>query len=1010
MTGTDMENGRQEAGSIPGLLPAVDGYLRSRLDPLGLTEAWNTFSIGIGQEQELEYFSHDAAGNILINFPSASTRLLQQYPLAKGTMVRLVPVVRIRYGPATIKFDKDGDRIKYQNPAGCPSPLFIPKGMLQRIRAKEQLDTLYVTEGEFKAAAADRHGLPVVGVAGIYNVTLSGPKRHKKDGSEDKLAKPREFISELLEVLRICSVKRLVFIYDSDLFDLGRPAPGTDPRHRSNNFHQAAAMFSACCEACGLQPWIAWPRPPEDGGKLGLDDLILKVAGEAPEVLAKLEDGEDMANPMAVHWWEDGQWAASDRVQRFAGAMGWAAMHIWDPPTDWPAMPMIRKMDAQIQLTALAPAVRWVATGRRVVRDLMRICKGPSGQPGQWFEARQIPYGAANLRSLWGLESPVTFYRMHRAAMQGWDCFKWGARDTYDIINGEPVLHEQEIQIRLEESGNQVRLRTDLGLKVVAGFTMRGRWHIQRPDGSKNTLVLFDIATPSGHKYQVVLDTETFGSLQAFKVRMLDFGLIWKGNMEQHTAFIENSLVEATSATMVDVLGWNADHNLFFWANGAYDATAQSFIEATEEGFLVAGERQWFLPPASRIPQFSGGQEQARLMRHEHAGTPTTWSKWWDAAATVFGPEKAAVGAMYVAATAVSDLVRERKWFFPLLFLFGPPQMGKTTFARNLQAFWGRPQSPVNMESGATTLAGIQRTLAAARNVPCFFDEASARTRPELMDMMKNAYDGTSGTQGRATNGNERTTYKVNGTAILAAQHLPGHDAAMPSRCIFLEFPRRPAPNMAERYAMDFLEGMAVAGLTHLVNSVVGMRAKIEEQWSMTFARIYKFLLEHAPDGVSDRVLQTHAALATPLCCIAQQIEGGKLFNETALSAIMLDLLPLHQEASKAADDMEAWWILLRSAATEFKIREGTHFTIDAERPVVFLQFSLCYGIYAQQANIQKTMSPLPFGSMKKYLERSPAYLKADSITKRRLSPNANPTSVMAFDLTMIDFIDLDTK
>ena len=65
---------------------------------------------------------------------------------------------------------------------------------------------------------------------------------------------------------------------------------------------------------------------------------------------------------------------------------------------------------------------------------------------------------------------------------------------------------------------------------------------------------------------------------------------------------------------------------------------------------------------------------------------------------------------------------------------------------------------------------------------------------------------------------------------------------------------------MAERYAMDFLEGMAVAGLTHLVNSVVGMRAKIEEQWSMTFARIYKFLLEHAPDGVSDRVLQTHAA------------------------------------------------------------------------------------------------------------------------------------------------------
>jgi len=108
----------------------------------------------------------------------------------KGGKGSMRPYVRVRWSNPTLHTDANGKEIKYQTPKGVPCIFYIPEFIRQAYRNSEKIETLVIQEGEKKAEKACLHGIPSIGIQGIYNI----------GNAESGL------IKELQYIVRKCSV------------------------------------------------------------------------------------------------------------------------------------------------------------------------------------------------------------------------------------------------------------------------------------------------------------------------------------------------------------------------------------------------------------------------------------------------------------------------------------------------------------------------------------------------------------------------------------------------------------------------------------------------------------------------------------------------------------------------------------------------------------------------------------------------------------------------------------
>lgn len=971
-------------------------WFDERLKPIGISDRYNFFDYLAPDSGKMHaYFEPDHKGHIDIYYPSAITRDLQMYERITSRSQEVLPVTRKRFRPGMEEMGDGGRAAKYKLPKGSNSVLWIGKVMLARIRRKDETPVLIVTEGEFKAAIGDRLGLPILGIGGVHN---TGQKN--ADGSDSG-----ELLEELLHVIRTCKVRAVCLLFDSDLFDLGSGIEdGGDPAQRPRGtFYAAAKRWKERCELAQVDAWIAWPKPGPR--KQGLDDLILDTIGPAPEELLQLEGYTPPANPLADWHWNDAMAAPS--AAKIAKAMGWDLRHVFSHPETERKMTAKQAESRKVRVQRLQASINWIQSGKRICKSLIRQLRGKGGESRYFSTVKATTFSDLQLKAVFFLDSEVRFWQRHYERLKDFKSFKWG-RQTFVIGQNGPEPENADVSVNLEILGNQLFRKNDRGGKALIGeFYFRALWHIR---GDIEGYIL-ECTSYRGDTDTVVLRSAEITNIHTFETRMLELGLGYMASAQEHKHAIKDAIKGAQHASSVTTLGWQtAGH--WAWSNGIYDG--KQFNPTDEMGFTKSGEDNYYIAAASVMTQTDQGYAPARMLRHiPRPGN--TWTRWYQAAAVVYGRDRdsgldrALVGMSFVCASLFADLVRERLGFFPILFLFGPPQMGKSTFATSLLSFFGQPLPRVNMEAGTTTIAGLQRVMARFRNVPVHLDEVSARVRPELLDLMKNIFDGIGGTQGVKTPGTETRTYPILSTAVASGQHLPGHDPALVRRCVIVEFGRRPAPSTTERDNMEALKAMERLGLTELVHQLLELRPEVERLWSMTFARFYKALLdllvdiagrEGKPMTTTDSVIQAHAALYTPLAILAPRIDGGKLVTEADLVANAAAMIPIHREASTAADEGETFWHYLELATERHWIHGGGRDYL-VQDGWIYLRFRRCHTAYQRVATRELGTNHLPEASMKAYLRQSKGYRGSE---RKRLQPGGDPYEVEVFDMDLIEF------
>lgn len=152
---------------------------------------------------------------------------------------------------------------RYTQPSGHPPALYMPPllDVSWRDIAADPERPLCITEGEKKAAKACKHGLPTIGLGGVWSYMS---RTHFGYGNIHPDLEAFEWLG-----------RRVALVFDSDLADNANVAKALDTLIRQLN--KRGAIVS-----------VGYLPDAEDGSKQGLDDYLVANAGREQEALDQL--------------------------------------------------------------------------------------------------------------------------------------------------------------------------------------------------------------------------------------------------------------------------------------------------------------------------------------------------------------------------------------------------------------------------------------------------------------------------------------------------------------------------------------------------------------------------------------------------------------------------------------------------------------------------------------------------------------------------------------------------
>ena len=134
---------------------------------------------------------------------------------------------RVRYQFPSEHTDRNGKEMKYRSPSGAPTFVYFPQKIRSLYQAAKPITTLYIQEGEKKAEKACKHGIDSVAVSGIQNLGHKG-----------------SLPEEIIKLIEVCKVREVIFLLDSDCFDLTHHIKVDDPiDRRPKNFFYAVKNY-----------------------------------------------------------------------------------------------------------------------------------------------------------------------------------------------------------------------------------------------------------------------------------------------------------------------------------------------------------------------------------------------------------------------------------------------------------------------------------------------------------------------------------------------------------------------------------------------------------------------------------------------------------------------------------------------------------------------------------------------------------------------------------------------
>ncbi|MGN7887431.1 DUF6371 domain-containing protein [Dyadobacter sp. 22481] len=533
------------------------------------------------------------------------------------------------------------------------------------------------------------------------------------------------------------------------------------------------------------------------------------------------------------------------------------------------------------------------------------------------------------------------------------------------------------------------------------------------------------------YKKSKVVDLEPgeFVQLDGFRKNVESQGnFIFMGNQLQFMKVKSKLFDESKEAEEVKTLGYHPD-GFYAYANGIQtlpaSATAAAarpkFTPLDKDGYGIVehGEKRYFLPPLSKIYKNDEDEYQNAKKFIFNQGT-VTFGEYARDFCGVHG-DNGRIGLLYYVSCIFRDIIFDRFRCFPHLFLFGPPQTGKSTMAWSISYLFGRARPPFALNTG--TSVGFYKHFAEFRNAVVWFDEYLNSIDWGRVQSLKTAYDGNGHTKSDMTRDNRNKSIPVSSGCIVSGQELPTADIALFTRCILLQYDRTDF-NHEERQLLDrfHLRGKNLE-FGHITAEVSVHRELIENK----FFEVYNEQFEHlkssfSKHGIDDRLVKNMSVLLSTFEVLKDVLQFP--FTQAEIRATAGLMLKKQNSLIAGSKETSTFWNLVEYMYRQRMIKENEDFviksvptltvyengestekTLDDGKPrkVLFLRLGKIQPLYLELHRKQYGKNGLDTGSLKHYLIHSKGF--HGSI--RNVKFGGSPTSAFAFDYEfMTDSMD----
>lgn len=456
---------------------------------------------------------------------------------------------------------------------------------------------------------------------------------------------------------------------------------------------------------------------------------------------------------------------------------------------------------------------------------------------------------------------------------------------------------------------------------------------------------ILEINTTDGETIYLELAHEDFCSAKKLKNEIAKKQLALKINdseLDELRSYLFTKTIFPVAEKVVRY-GFNADSNLFFFANKVLNTANGELLTPDDFGIVTANQKHLSVPVSAK----------SKTLRYSLTDNDTSFNTFFQLYATAHGYENAFVPTCFFIMSLFRDVSIHYKNFSPILFLKGGAGTGKSSMVRVLTAMFGRKQEGVNLKSKNTDSA-LVKLMSQTSNSIIWFDEYHNEFQHE--GLLQAAYDNDGYHRSSDSSSIETNAVEIYSALALTSNYLPQNPIFF-SRCVFVPITAQQKSD-EQRSAFYSLEEIQEKGLGCITIELLRHRPDVlaNENFVIAYDRLYNaFREEFKGEKVPERLFANMSqvmSVAFVLTCLrkiemiedttATDVEILKEFVSIGAANIRRQFR-IQNESNAASEFFE----ILQQLYEQYQLHEDVHFRFNNGE--IMLRFPQLYNLFAQK-------------------------------------------------------------
>lgn len=508
-----------------------NSYFHSRMNELGITP--NDYQISVFSSNDSttpkvkEIFSKDSGDNIRILFPTLDGGVYTYPSDTKDNPEKTFYRTRLKVPMSNMK---------YSQPKGSGINPFFPPKIIQKFNQKEDINTLFLVEGEFKAFKGSMHGLDIIGICG-KDLFMA------EKGS-------KELHHDIIRVIEQCQVRTLVLLLDADT-RIVKWEQDKELTERPWSFLNTVQKFSSACDDLRNKEGSPLKRIHFSHIKTsllskakGLDDLLALEGEKASQViydLKKLDKAKIYFDALNIG-------NVSEKKQKeFFGLDNFKSFH-----------GLYSQFFGESDVIFYG-AKYFIQNGQYITVE------------------RDTPN---NLNVILAKQMELEFIELDNQER----------KKMVDIWRNDSLKHG----VVSTKYGYMVadidQTKKHISFTEISNFTLNIKHHIQTGKSNKR---LIELVNDSGHRISIAVETKQLTSFQLFKEFTEGQGNFrFFGAGKEHEKLKKQWYSEEKHCVQLETLGYQKD-GFFAFSNGIFNHT---FHPLDSDGVVSLNNKNYFIP------------------------------------------------------------------------------------------------------------------------------------------------------------------------------------------------------------------------------------------------------------------------------------------------------------------------------------------------------------------------------------------------------------------------------